>query len=80
MDSAKSSGAHIPAPAQIYPDSKPVEVPPRPTWTGADPRVSQSIRAYTQMDEEELKESKKDQRHAYKDYTALLHEDQTLLR
>ena len=40
MDSAKSPGAHIPAPAQIYPDNKPVEVPPRPTWTGADPRVA----------------------------------------
>ena len=40
MDSAKSPGAHIPAPAQIYPDNKPAEVPPRPAWTGADPRVA----------------------------------------
>ena len=40
MDSAKSPGAHIPAPAQIYPDNKPAEVPPRLTWTGADPRVA----------------------------------------
>ena len=40
MNIAESPGAHIRASAQIYPDSKPVEVPPRPTWAGADPRVA----------------------------------------
>ena len=76
---AGSPGASKGASAQIYPDSKPAEVPPRPAWTGADPRVAG---ASTQMDpaEEELKESKKDQRHAYTDYTALLQVDPTLLR
>ena len=39
MDSAVKPGEHICTSAQIYPDNKPVEVPPRPTWTGADPRV-----------------------------------------
>jgi len=79
MDIADKPGEHICTSAQIYPDNRPVEVPPRPTWTGADPRVAG---ASTQIDpaEEELKESKKDQRHAYKDYTALLHVDPTLLR
>ena len=79
MKVAASPGAHICASAQIYPDSKPAEVPPRPAWTGVDTRVAG---ASTQIDpaEEELKESKKDQRHAYKDYTALLHVDPTLLR
>jgi len=79
MNVAASPGAHICASAQIYPDSKPAEVPPRPTWTGVDPRVAGES---TLIDpaEEELKESKKDQRHAYKDSTALLHEDPTLLR
>ena len=79
MNIAASPGAHICASAQIYPDSKPAEVPPRPAWAGADPRVAG---ASTQIDpaEEELKESKKDQRHAYNDYTALLHVDPTLLR
>ena len=79
MNIAKSPGAHIPAPAQIYPDSQPAEVPPRPARTGVDTRVAG---ASTQIDpaEEELKESKKDQRHAYNDYTALLHVDPTLLR
>ena len=37
---AGSPGASKGASAQIYPDSKPVEVPPRPAWTGADPRVA----------------------------------------
>ena len=70
MNFAASPGASKGASAQKYPDSKPVEAPPRPTWTGAEPRVAgRSI----QMDpaEEELKESKEDQRHAYKDDTAL---------
>ena len=49
MNIAESPGAHIRAPAQIHPDSKPAEVPPRPTWAGADPRVSQSIGAYIRM-------------------------------
>jgi hypothetical protein len=40
MDIAEKPGEHICTSAQIYPDSKPVEVPPRPTWTGADPRVA----------------------------------------
>jgi len=39
MNVAASPGAHICASAQIYPYSKPAEVPPRPAWTGADPRV-----------------------------------------
>jgi len=79
MDIAEKPGEHIRTSAQIYPDNRPVEVPPRPTWTGADPRVAGES---TLIDpaEEELKESKKDQRHAYKDSTALLHEDPTLLR
>ena len=79
MNIAASPGAHIPASAQIYPDSKLAEVPPRPARTGVDTRVAG---ASTQIDpaEEELKESKKDQRHAYKDFTALLQEDPTLLR
>ena len=76
MDSAVKPGEHICTSAQIYPDNKPVEVPPRPTWTGADPRVSQRIGAYTQIDEEELKESKEYQRHAYKDDTALFPGDE----
>ena len=49
MDIAVKPGEHICTSAQIYPDNKPVEVPPRPTWTGADPRVSQSTGAYTRM-------------------------------
>ena len=79
MSFSESKGASIGAYTQEYPDSKPVEVPPRPAWTGADPRVAG---ASTHIDtaEEELKESKKDQQHAYKDYTALLHVDPTLLR
>ena len=40
MSFAEKPGAHICASAQIYPDSKPAEVPPRPTWAGADPRVA----------------------------------------
>ena len=78
MTFAASPGASIGASTQEYPDSKPVEVPPRPAWTGADTRVAG---ASTQIDpaEEELKESKKDQRHAYKDYTALLQVDPKLL-
>ena len=40
MNVAASPGAYIGASAQIYPESKPVEVPPRPAWTGADPRVA----------------------------------------
>ena len=40
MNVAASPGAYICASAQIYPDSKPAEVPPRPTWAGADPRVA----------------------------------------
>ena len=39
MNIAEKPGAHICASAQIYPDSKPAEVPPRPAWTGADTRV-----------------------------------------
>ena len=56
MNVAASPGASKGASAQVYPDSKPVEVPPRPTWTGADPRVAGGS---TQMDpaEEELKEN-----------------------
>jgi len=64
MDIAEKPGEHIRTSAQIYPDNKPVEVPPRPTWTGADPRVSQSqsIGAYTQKDpaEDKYKENKED--------------------
>ena len=37
---AGSPGASKGASAQIYPDSKPAEVPPRPAWTGADPQVA----------------------------------------
>ena len=47
MNIAKSPGAHIPAPAQIYPDSQPAEVPPRPARTGVDTRVAG---ASTQID------------------------------
>ena len=43
MNIAASPGAHICASAQIYPDSKPAEVPPRPAWAGADPRVMKII-------------------------------------
>ena len=71
MSFVKSEDASIGAHTQEYPDSEPVVVPPRPARTGADTRVSQTIGAYTQMDEEELKESKEYQRHAYKDDTAL---------
>ena len=73
MDYAVNPGASEGAFAREYPVSKPAEVPPKPTWTGADPRVSQSIGAYTQMDpaEKDLKESKRNQRHAYIDDTAL---------
>ena len=39
MDSAEKPGEHICTSAQIYPDSKPAEIPPRPAWTGTDPRV-----------------------------------------
>ena len=77
MDNAKNQSAYRGASLQEYPDSKPFEVPPRPAWTGADTRVAG---ASTDPAEEELKERKKDQRHAYKDFTALLHEDPTLLR
>ena len=79
MSLVKSKDASIGAHTQENPDSEPVVVPPRPAWTGADTRVAG---ASTQIDpaEEELKESKKDQRHAYKDFTALLQEDPTLLR
>ena len=78
MDYAASPVEYEPASTQEYPDSKPVEVPPKPTWTGAGPRVAGGS---TQMDpdEEELKESKEDQRYAYKDYTALLQVDPKLL-
>ena len=70
MNVAASPGAYICASAQIYPDSKPAEVPPRPTWTGANPRVAGGS---LQMDpaEKDLKENKEDQWHAYKDDTAL---------
>ena len=40
MSLAESKGASIGAYTQEYPDSKPVEVPPRPAWTGTDPRVA----------------------------------------
>ena len=62
MDIADKPDEHICTSAQIYPDNRPVEVPPRPTWTGADPRVSQSIGAYTQKDpaEDKYKENKED--------------------
>ena len=40
MNVAANPGAHICASAQVYPDSQPAEVPPRPTWIGADPRVA----------------------------------------
>ena len=78
MGNAKKQSAYIGASTQEYPDSEPVVVPPRPAWTGADTRVAG---ASTHIDptEEELKESKKDQRHAYKDYTALLQVDPKLL-
>ena len=71
MDKSKNQSAYIGASTQEYPDSKPVEVPPRPAWTGADTRVAGAFK-HIDPAEEELKESKKDQRHAYKDYTALL--------
>ena len=56
----------------------PVEVPPRPALTGFGLRVAG---ASTTIDpaEGELKESKEDQRHAYKNYTALLQVDPKLL-
>ena len=75
MDYAAYPGAS----SREFPDSKPAEVPPRPAWTGADPRVAGGS---TPMDptEEELKESNKDQRHANTDYNALLQVDPTLLR
>ena len=74
MNFAANPGASIGASAQEYPDSKRVEVPTRPAWTGAEPRVAG---ASTHIDpaEEELKASKEDQRHAHKDYTALLSGD-----
>ena len=77
MSLVKSKDASIGAHTQENPDSEPVVVPPRPAWTGADTRVAG---ASIDSAEEELKESKKDQRHAYKDFTALLQEDPTLLR
>ena len=40
MNIAESPGAHIRASAQIYPDSKPAEVPPRPARTGVATRVA----------------------------------------
>jgi len=40
MNVAASPGASIGASAQVFPDSKPVEVPPRPAWTGAGSRVA----------------------------------------
>ena len=49
MSFAESKDASISAYTQEYPDNKPVEVPPRPAWTGAEPRVSQRIGAYTHM-------------------------------
>ena len=61
MDNAKKQSAYIGASTQEYPDSEPVVVPPRPARTGADTRVAG---ASTDPAEEELKESKKDQRHA----------------
>jgi hypothetical protein len=71
MSFAESKDASIGAYTQEYPDNKPVEVPPRPAWTGAEPRVAG---ASTHIDpaEEELKASKEDQRHAHKEDTALL--------
>ena len=51
MNIAKSPGAHIPASAQIYPDSQPAEVPPRPARTGVDTRVAG---ASTQIDPAEV--------------------------
>ena len=78
MNIAASPGAHIPASAQIYPDNEPAEVPPRPARTGVDTRVA-GASTHIEPAEEEHKESKKDQRHAYKDYTALLQVDPKLL-
>ena len=49
MNVAASPGASIDASAQIYPDSKPAEVPHRPAWTGVDTRVSKNIGTYTRM-------------------------------
>ena len=49
MSFVKSEDASIGANTQEYPDSEPVVVPPRPERTGADPRVSQSLGAYTHM-------------------------------
>ena len=40
MSFAESKDASIGAHTQEYPDSEPVVVPPRPAWTGADPRVA----------------------------------------
>ena len=78
MSIAESKGASIGAYTQEYPDSKPVEVPPRSAWTGADTRVA-GASMHIDPAEEELKESKKDHRHGYKDYTALLQLDPKLL-
>ena len=47
MNVAANPGASKGASAREYPESKPDEVPPRPAWTGADPRVSQRIGAHT---------------------------------
>ena len=79
MNVAASPGAHICASAQIYPDRKPAEVPPRPAWTGVDTRVA-GASTHIEPAEEELKESNKDQRHAFTVYTALFQVDPTLLR
>ena len=49
MSFVKSEDASIGAHTQEYPDSEPVEVPPRPARTGADTRVSQKIGAYTHV-------------------------------
>ena len=53
MSFVKSKDASIGAHTQVYPDGEPAEVPPRPAWAGADPRVAG---ASTQIDpaEEEL--------------------------
>ena len=56
----------------------PAGVPPRPAWTGVGSRVAGE--STIDPAEEELKESKKDLRHANTDYTALLEVDPTLLR
>ena len=49
MDIAEKPGEHIRTSAQIYPDNKPVEAPPRPAWAGADPRVIKNTGYYTRM-------------------------------